>query len=308
MRMILASIFVGTLLLSPAQADQPKAAASDIYPVQADAARDIAQALQRAQQNQQRVLLMYGGNWCGWCHKLHALFNDNPAIAKLLQSEYQLVMIDIGQRDKNMELARKYGADVAGVPYLTVLDADGKVLVNQETGSLEAGDHHDPAKVQAFLEQWQAPRQDAQQLFDTALKETATTDRQLMVLFSTPWCSYCKHMKAFLTDPAIQPLLTQDYQFLWIDVERMTHGMELAQKISQRQELGWPWFALVDSQGKAAATSETPQGNIGYPVAPEEISHFMSMIRSGAKKISSAQLEQIEKELQRRAAELKSNH
>ena len=40
----------------------------------------------------------------------------------------------------------------AGVPYLVVLDGDGKVLCNQETSSLEEGDHHDVKKVQAFLD------------------------------------------------------------------------------------------------------------------------------------------------------------
>ena len=31
---------------------------------------------------------------------------------------------------------------------------DGKALVTQDTGKLEEGDHHDPAKVLAFLNQW----------------------------------------------------------------------------------------------------------------------------------------------------------
>ena len=45
-----------------------------------------------------------------------------------------------------------------GLPVLVVLDSDGKRLTIQETGQLEAGNHHDPAKVLAFLEKWKKPR------------------------------------------------------------------------------------------------------------------------------------------------------
>jgi hypothetical protein len=39
------------------------------------------------------------------------------------------------------------------------MEGDGKILVRQETGSLEAGPRHDPARVLAFLEQWKPPEQ-----------------------------------------------------------------------------------------------------------------------------------------------------
>ena len=41
-----------------------------------------------------RVLVMFGGDWCGWCHKLHDLFAYDPAIRELLHEEYVLVMVD----------------------------------------------------------------------------------------------------------------------------------------------------------------------------------------------------------------------
>ncbi len=41
---------------------------------------------------------------------------------------------------------------------IVVLDADGKHLTTQDTGKLDQGHYHDPAKVLAFLKQW-APKQ-----------------------------------------------------------------------------------------------------------------------------------------------------
>ena len=37
---------------------------------------------------------MFGGDWCGWCHKLHELFTSDAEIRKILSYEYVLVMVD----------------------------------------------------------------------------------------------------------------------------------------------------------------------------------------------------------------------
>lgn len=41
-----------------------------------------------------------------------------------------------------------------GLPVIVVLDKDGKQLTTQDTAKLEEGDHPDPKKVLAFLNQW----------------------------------------------------------------------------------------------------------------------------------------------------------
>ena len=34
------------------------------------------------------MLLQFGANWCGWCHKLHGLFEEDKRIAEKLKSDY----------------------------------------------------------------------------------------------------------------------------------------------------------------------------------------------------------------------------
>jgi hypothetical protein len=49
----------------------------------------------------------------------------------------------------------KYGHPTHfGLPVLLILDADGKQLTTKDSGELEEGDHHSPAKVMAFLDKW----------------------------------------------------------------------------------------------------------------------------------------------------------
>src|SRR5262249_38335360 len=137
------------------------------------------------------VLIQWGANWCGWCVKLHELYRTDEKIRRELQYEYDVVFVDIGKWDKNVELGELYGAQwkKEGVPYLTVLDGSGKVLANQETGALEVpgGDAHDPAKVLEFLARNQAEYLKADELFAAALGEAAKQKKRVFLKFGAPW-------------------------------------------------------------------------------------------------------------------------
>ena len=136
-------------------ADAPaNSARPAIYDESADGAKQIEEALARVKKENKHVLLMFGANWCGWCHRLHKLFDSNAQIAAKLKQDFVLVLIDVN-KNHNADLNQRYGNPTQfGLPVLVVLDAAGKALTTQDTGKLEEGDHHDPAKVMAFLNQW----------------------------------------------------------------------------------------------------------------------------------------------------------
>lgn len=132
-------------------ARKPKAA---LYDVKADGAQQIQEALTIAQKEKKQVLLQFGANWCGWCHKLDALFASDPAIRKVLQENYVVALIDVDQ-GHNREVVTRYDNPTRlGLPVIVLLDGEGKRLTTQDTGKLEAGPKHDPQKVLAFLRAW----------------------------------------------------------------------------------------------------------------------------------------------------------
>jgi thioredoxin-related protein len=135
-----------------------KPARPAIYDRSADGTKQIEEALRTAKAQDKHVLLQFGANWCGWCHRLHGLFKENAEIAKALKENYVVVLIDVDQVDgkpHNANVDQRYGKPTRfGLPVLVVLDSDGKQLTTQDTAKLEEGDHHDPKKVLAFLEQW----------------------------------------------------------------------------------------------------------------------------------------------------------
>ena len=89
---------------------------------------------------------------------MSSLLKTNAEIAQIVKENYLLVLIDV-DKGHNADVVKKYGNPTQfGLPVLVVLDSDGKQLTTQETGQLEQGDHHDPAKVRAFLEKWKKPK------------------------------------------------------------------------------------------------------------------------------------------------------
>ena len=117
----------------------------------------VAEALEAAKKGNKHVLLQFGANWCGWCHRLHKLFASDKAIAEKLKNDYVVVLVDVN-KEHNKDIDTKYGNPTRfGLPVIVVLDSSGKTLTTQDTGKLEEGDHHSPEKVMAFLEKW-APK------------------------------------------------------------------------------------------------------------------------------------------------------
>jgi thioredoxin-related protein len=137
--------------------EYPKMGA-DIYDTKADGSQQIAAALQRAEAGHKHVLLMFGANWCIWCHRLHTTFERDATVAAALAKNFEVVLVDVNTRNgtkRNADVNERYGNPIKlGLPVLVVLDAGGKLLTTQETGALESGNGHDPKKVLAFLEQW----------------------------------------------------------------------------------------------------------------------------------------------------------
>ncbi len=152
--LLLASILIPLAPWPSRSADGPPAARPALYDTAADGKDQIAAALKTAQAENKRVILKFGANWCGWCHKLSGLLKTNAELAQLVKDNYVLVLIDV-DKQHNADTVKKYDNPTKhGLPVLVVLDTDGTPLTTQDTGKLEEGDHHDPAKVKTFLEKW----------------------------------------------------------------------------------------------------------------------------------------------------------
>jgi uncharacterized protein YyaL (SSP411 family) len=125
-----------------------------IYPEPALAKTEIHEALARAKAQHKRVILDFGGNWCGDCKVLDIYFHD-PANKSLLEENFELVDVNIGRYDANQDIADRYGIPLKrGVPALVILSPDGKVLLAQTHGEFESMRNLQSSDLTKFLSDW----------------------------------------------------------------------------------------------------------------------------------------------------------
>lgn len=58
-----------------------------------------------------------------------------PAVRSWADRHFVTVMIDIGRRNRNVDIAQKYGVSIVGVPAVAILTADGRL---KNAGQVEA--------------------------------------------------------------------------------------------------------------------------------------------------------------------------
>jgi thioredoxin 1 len=134
------------------------AATHDIYPDPSHGKADLAAAIKTAAQSHKRVIVDFGGDWCGDCQVLDIYFH-NAENLPILESNYVLVHINIGRMDENLDIAEQYGIPVTlGVPALAVLSEKGKLLYGQRGGEFKSMRRMESSEVTKFLVQWRPPK------------------------------------------------------------------------------------------------------------------------------------------------------
>jgi protein disulfide-isomerase len=112
------------------------ASASDApYDETANAKAEVQQVLEAARTDHKQILLVFGANWCPDCRELDkALHGTSRA---LVEGRFDVVKIDVGNFDKNLDLAERYGNPIEkGIPAIVVLTADGKISYSTKGGEL----------------------------------------------------------------------------------------------------------------------------------------------------------------------------
>jgi hypothetical protein len=95
----------------------------------------------------------------------------------------------------------------------------------------------------------------------------------------------------------VAKILAKDLIDVKIDIDRMPGGKEMQKRLRGTDRGGIPWMVILDRQGRAIINADGPDGNIGCPVQPNEIAHFMTMLRAARNSLTDEDLALSEKEL-----------
>jgi|TARA_B110000008_G_scaffold168181_1_gene168095 thiol-disulfide isomerase/thioredoxin len=95
-------------------------------------AEQINDFLDETLQQSKQPILIFGGNWCPDCRILDGTL-QLPTIKKFMNKNYNIMHIDVGRYDKNMELISYFGIPKEkGVPRVLVFDKN-KIVINKKS-------------------------------------------------------------------------------------------------------------------------------------------------------------------------------
>ena len=139
---------------TPPRASAPAGGSGFLYDPNADAKADVAAAFTAAKASGKRVLIDYGADWCPDCHSL-AAYMEGAAGTALIDRSFEVVRVDVGYWDHNLDVAGQYGDAIAkGIPAVVVYAADGKLIGSSADGSLASARGMSEAEVLAKLAAW----------------------------------------------------------------------------------------------------------------------------------------------------------
>jgi thioredoxin 1 len=121
------------------------------YDESADAKAAVQQALSAARARQVPVLVILGANWCDDCRALSAAMQRGKS-AELIAREFEVVKVDVGNFNRNLDLAASYGNPIAkGIPAAVILSPAGQVVYATRAGELADARRMSDAGVYDFF-------------------------------------------------------------------------------------------------------------------------------------------------------------
>lgn len=153
-------------LVSFAMAQQ----AAKPYNENQDARADIKKAIEQAAKENKHVMMQFGGNWCSWCMRFHAMVTGYKPLDSLMKANYVYVLVNVpASKDKDkrdMKLFAEYQYPQRfGFPVFVILDAKGNRLNTVDSDGFEYPNPkvkgYDTTKVERFLKMWSVKALDA---------------------------------------------------------------------------------------------------------------------------------------------------
>ena len=111
-------------------------AAAGPYNESADAKAEIHHALTQARTEHKPVLIVFGANWCPDCRALDLAMHDGRN-AELIGREFEVVKVDVGRFDRNVDVAASYDVPLKkGIPAVAIVSPEGRLVYATRGGEL----------------------------------------------------------------------------------------------------------------------------------------------------------------------------
>ncbi|CAM3633317.1 thioredoxin family protein [Litorimonas haliclonae] len=94
--------------------------------------KKVDAAIIEAARSGKKALIVMGANWCHDSRSL-ATHLETPRFKDMIRASYILEYVDVGQKNKNQDIAKRFGLDgTPGTPTVLIIDGTGTLLNSKE--------------------------------------------------------------------------------------------------------------------------------------------------------------------------------
>jgi hypothetical protein len=265
----------------------------------------LKRKIRDAQLAEQQVLLILAPQQSDACRQFSAAYLGYDGLRRVKEQErlefyekagnYTLMMVDTTDGEA-LDSARA-GVKKLGIPLtddsgatFAILDQQGRLIAAAAGEDLSESERLSIPRLLEFLHKHSRALPDAASMLADAFATAKRDDKRVLVQVSGAFCGPCVLLSRYLDQQ--QALIVKDYVVVKLD-DRFVNGEETIKRI-RTEGGGIPWMVILDADGKPLITSTgLSSGNIGFPTEPEEITHFEKMLRSTARNLTEAEIEQL---------------
>jgi len=148
------AVAAAMLVFAPASVAETNAPyVNTSYDWRANPYRDLERAIEQASAQNKRILLVVGGNWCGWCEVLDRFLARDAEAREAFEQSFIVLKVNMSPQNENAAFLSGF-PDSRGYPDFFILESNGAYLGRQRTDVLEAERDYDSARMVAFAQRW----------------------------------------------------------------------------------------------------------------------------------------------------------
>ena len=139
----LLAVLVAVVIVFPARAGEQDFYIVKDYDPRRDNVELVTKAMDRAADEDKQVLLILGGDWCGWCKILEDDIDESEELTAVISRHYVVAKVHCDSGSPGIRYKPRkqpqYGASFVTIrakayPHLVILDSDGKRLLSRDMG------------------------------------------------------------------------------------------------------------------------------------------------------------------------------
>jgi len=163
--------------------------------------------------------------------------------------------------------------------------------------------------------------QKASDILKSAQSKASDRNKTILLIFGASWCEACHQLDTFLALPDIAPIIDKYFVVAHLTFAEGVAGHpdwdtpgadSLIAKyggVAPNGRVALPFIAIVDSKARLLSNSNPSSkpnsrgDSTGFPVEPDEIKAFLSMLQKGAPSLSPEELHKVEDGLHQAASD-----